>query len=86
MTSFARRFSVVLWLVRIGGRLSQKQLSLCPAVWGCRDDATALATRCEYDVLHRSFTPDGSTFIAADRESLRMYEFESTILRRDWFS
>ena len=37
------------------------------------------------DILHLSFTPDGSTIVAGDRESLRMYDFESTTLRQDWF-
>ena len=36
-------------------------------------------------VLHLSFTRDGSTLVSADRESLRLYDFESTTLRREWF-
>lgn len=36
-------------------------------------------------VLHLSFKHDGSTLVTANRECLRLYDFESSLLRREWF-
>ncbi len=39
----------------------------------------------KHHVLNLSFTRDGSTIVAADHESLRLYDFESSFLRRELF-